>query len=744
MGKQVLVLALLFAVALNSGTTGGTLQDKIQAAGSDITVFCPAVKAEDVQWPALVYLNQEYGAQIQIVLVRPSPLFDCRTVASADDQFQLSYFGQGTGMDATLLADSIVGRLFGNVFPDLIIFSASGADSSFLADLVMEIERKSIADSTLPKLPQNVFILGSPAGRGAVIFNDKELFELHGDKIGELSQAFSPDGPDRYLPRPFRWYYPVTTDVATIEKTADFLGGMDRFRLPEIISRALVDGPEKENALGRLEAYRTAIRMARRSTLGGREQLALLEKAHLEIARLEESAASPGGLSVPFLRQRIGALRQRAVSALHEALGIAWKGRLEIRATPFGSVGKVIVDLEARGASAVTLSAFKYHSPDGVIAVLDSTLMVISPHQRLYREYPVPISPSLTVNTGDQAAHCSFTAAVDETSLELDVPCTEITQEKVSIRFLPGYAFLAPFTEDQFTALAQPFDWQIHVTKPYGVEFRGTLDIRVPDGIVVGTYDENIVLPDEITAKYIDIHLAAGRSIGNDRKEVEAILLVGDRQVASTSAAARIIRCDVPDTRDIAFIPDPEGRLEDFLRMTRLPFTPFTTQSLIRAPLEAYDLIIIGTDPASFHRVLRGAGDRLREFIRNGGDILILGQSFGWPNDLFESPMYTAKSIDAPPARVTDASHPLFKEPFVIDAAALAGRSKTVGYAYPAKITGGAEIISAGELGSYLQVSKVGDGWIIYCGLPLLEMAATLDIDAVHFMANILNFGHGN
>jgi hypothetical protein len=39
-----------------------------------------------------------------------------------------------------------------------------------------------------------------------------------------------------------------------------------------------------------------------------------------------------------------------------------------------------------------------------------------------------------------------------------------------------------------------------------------------------------------------------------------------------------------------------------------------------------------------------------------------------------------------------------------------------------------------------LSVSRLGDGQVIYCGLPLLEMVAELNIEAIHLLANVLNY----
>lgn len=62
---------------------------------------------------------------------------------------------------------------------------------------------------------------------------------------------------------------------------------------------------------------------------------------------------------------------------------------------------------------------------------------------------------------------------------------------------------------------------------------------------------------------------------------------------------------------------------------------------------------------------------------------------------------------------------------------------------FPAMIDGGTEIIPAGEPGGGLGVFSIEKGHVIYCGLPFLEMAAELNVEAVHLMANLLNFGYG-
>ncbi|MHC4501282.1 MAG: hypothetical protein ACYS21_19480, partial [Planctomycetota bacterium] len=39
-----------------------------------------------------------------------------------------------------------------------------------------------------------------------------------------------------------------------------------------------------------------------------------------------------------------------------------------------------------------------------------------------------------------------------------------------------------------------------------------------------------------------------------------------------------------------------------------------------------------------------------------------------------------------------------------------------------------------------LSVSRLGEGQVIFCGLPLIEMISRLELEAIHLFANILNY----
>jgi len=58
----------------------------------------------------------------------------------------------------------------------------------------------------------------------------------------------------------------------------------------------------------------------------------------------------------------------------------------------------------------------------------------------------------------------------------------------------------------------------------------------------------------------------------------------------------------------------------------------------------------------------------------------------------------------------------------------------------PAIVSPAERVFQTSDGAALLSVSRLGMGQMIYCGLPLLEMVAQLDLEAIHLVANILNY----
>ncbi len=745
MMKRLIISISLLVAILTQPVLAEPLDDKLRATQSDIKVLCLASKASEIQWGALLYLNQKYGCEIFIGLVNQSPSFGSLQFSTTDGQFHLGRFGRSAD-DTTgqMIVDSIISNLFDGYYPDLAICGFNNSvDSANLVDLLLAIREKSSEDSTSLTSLQKIFIETNDEAKGLILFNDRELFRKYSDRANNV--ALELELTLNYSDRPLRRYQRFQRPEQALSEN-DFMSGFDNFRLPDLVAQYYIEGPERKNILTRISKFRSFIRSAQRVYLERSERLRFVLAGLKEITYLEDQmrARATSDRKVALAVWALD-LKKKTYIAASEAVGLDWKGHLEMRQTPFGKSGRLMIDLKLTGPLPVELSLFKFHPGAGPAITVDSISHEVMPHQRFFRNYQIDLSNLDLSGAIGNSLLFSVEVIVEKVALNLYLPYSEFQESRVGIQFLPGYAFLPPFTnkDNQITALAKTFDWQIKISKPFEGDLDGRLLIDKPDAIVVGSYNKNIHIPDGETSQYINIFLAAGRSIDYDLKTVTARLEVDKKKVAESSAQVRVARFEVPTSRDIAFIPDPDGKLEDLLRVANLSMHALTTHSLIRANLDAYDLIIIGRGPTEFYSNLRATGGRLQEFVKNGGEIIILGQPFGWPHNIFDFPMYCAIGAGEIEPRLISPKHTIFNRPYNIAPQSILSQATGSLITYPAIISAGAEIVSVREHGSLIRVVQIGDGHIIYCGLPILEMVGELNVEAIHLMANLLNFGDG-
>ena len=147
-GKNGLI-GLFCLALLTTHAIAGAPTDRIRAAQTDLRVFCPAISEGDIQWPALLSLNQTTGAEIQIALFHPSPVFTLNSTSTADGQFHLAAIGLPESITEAALIDSLTVRLFPDRAPDLVICGArDAADSARITSLAMRMGMRSAADTS--------------------------------------------------------------------------------------------------------------------------------------------------------------------------------------------------------------------------------------------------------------------------------------------------------------------------------------------------------------------------------------------------------------------------------------------------------------------------------------------------------------------------------------------------------------------------------------------------------------------
>jgi len=152
-------------------------------------------------------------------------------------------------------------------------------------------------------------------------------------------------------------------------------------------------------------------------------------------------------------------------------------------------------------------------------------------------------------------------------------------------------------------------------------------------------------------------------------------------------------------------------------------------------------VIVIGSGGWREYPSLRLIKGRLEDYVRNGGSIVIFGQTDDWPDGILPiglapiAEQVTAKDIQN---RINGAT--LLSKPYAISERILLDPLEK-------KLTMASALVSPAENvfvtpsgASLLSVSRLGNGQIIYCGLPLLEWVGQLNIEAIHLFANLLNY----
>ncbi|KAA3636465.1 MAG: hypothetical protein DWP97_02685, partial [Calditrichaeota bacterium] len=207
------------------------------------------------------------------------------------------------------------------------------------------------------------------------------------------------------------------------------------------------------------------------------------------------------------------------------------------------------------------------------------------------------------------------------------------------------------------------------------------------------------------------------------------------------TSKVRIASCNISDTRKIGFLPDEDGKLEDILPMTDAAYRPLTDRTLVKGDLEAYDVIVIGTNSFRKYDSFSKLKDRFETYLKQGGSIVIFPQSSDWPNDALPvsfAPTEEYVDFESMTNRIQGAN--ILSRPYKISEKNLLSSYFKKREVYPALVAPSEKVYITKSGATLLSVSRIGDGQIIFCGFPLLDMVADLNIEAIHLFANLMNY----
>ena len=708
---------------------------------SDLRVMYLFDRPEQIDWPTLYYLNDRYGCRIDLVTLTPSEQFRARHSENTGPQFYLHTFSLSDSVPAQL--DSASQELFAERRPDIVFFGDQGHDRLYrmFRTYLQGLSEDSSALFQIERIYKRADSVSEEAGVGAVALNTREMLGRYREEMGvEIPRLFPWFRTDLVRTEGLARYVLLKYQTPPKGQAADFATELSANRLPFLFERLVDKGALQDALVRRASTARNHFDQALRST--GKRRVERILAGHKELLTLREQTRAERRLTGN--RQfglYLADLIARSQAAVLEGVGLTWDGQILLRDSPDGPKVKFRTSISADGPQGIQLSSVQFLPYwDTLHITLDSTAKTIAPHQNFVREYLVDVDR--TRLEAEQAESLLFACDIVYNEIPFtaysSIPIWE--SPNLNISFQPSFYFLPQPPSLDVDKTVASMTWRALIRKP--TYYAGKVDIQLetPRGVFAGAYQTQLTLKKGSRSEMLRIPFSVSNlfELGVQRQTIS--LSVRGRTVAVDTGIIRIASCHVADTIKIGFLPDSTGTLEDILRMSGAGFQPLTDRSLATAELEVYNVIVVGSGAFREYPNLRRISGRIEEYVRYGGTLILLGQPPDWPDGVL--PVNLAPSLElvsASEVTTLSSGDELLTKPYLISEHGLLDFFKTKMSVAPAVVTPAEKVMASASGGALLSVSRLGKGHIIYCGLPLTEMIAALNIEAIHLFANLLN-----
>lgn len=734
------LLWLCFPIIVFAMTVSAQGADDVQSriALTDLRVLYLYDDPQSIDWASLYYLNDWYGARIDLVTVRPGDQYLVSQVGLENRQlFAHTYAIPDSGM----YADSILNDLSDYRYPDILLVGDLSANqlAEALAAQLTQLPYDSLRLFNLTKIYRQVDSLGKSIG---VSINARELMTRYHDRIAQEVPRLYPGFDIKSGSAQSMLHYELMANrLDEGAAKGDFASGLGTNRLGSIVNRRLPDGAIKESLSKRIKTYFSMISLSANAygkkraehLLTGLQELRTLQQQAKSEARLQQT---PG--FADYLEEQVDKLQQLALSEI----GLNWDGKIVVRESPDGPKVKFIATLASDGPTEIELNELRFDPYwDTVAVVLDGEPKKVQPHQTFVREYLVEIDREKLEAQRPESLLFSASLAYGKMPFTVvsSVPIWEAPD--LDVEFLPSFLFIPPVPTLAVDKVVESRTWKALITKPPHFYGSVRLQLETPRGMFAGAYLTERQMEKGELSEVVRIPFTISNLFELGIQPVTLALYANNKRVAVDTAHIRIASCQIDDRIKIGFLPDTTGLLEDILRMTGAGFQPITDRSLAASDLDMYNVIVIGSGSSRDYPSLRNLKDRLTDFVRHGGSLVILGQPTEWPQEALPVGFVPASEKVSGPEilnRIPGAN--MLSKPYTISERGLLDPMERKQVLSAAVIAPAENIFVTPSGASLLAVSRLGDGQIIYCGLPLLEMVGQLNIEAIHLLANILNY----
>ncbi|MBD3401948.1 hypothetical protein GF420_03560 [candidate division GN15 bacterium] len=730
----------LMLIGLLMFTAAAFGADPARYAVTDLRVCYLYDDPATIDWPTLYYLNDNFGCRIDLVrLIEGGGLYEYRTAIEEKGLFRHDYHLPSSG---EVGVDSVLSLAFAERHPDLVIVGTATPRpiTTQARDRLMATTTDHGSLFHIRKIYQ---LAGSDStATDMVVLTSRGLFKQYSQRIiTEVPQLFEGYSPGTYDPPQMTRYTPLYTDTSLDRSQPGMLDGLDRIRLGKAIDSLLGEGKIREALGNRARNFIALYTLAQ--NVVGRKRVESIVQGYKEIVQLEYQCASQRSLmdNAEFLAY-LARLVERARVATMDEIGMDWDGRIVIRESPHGPKVKFTARLAVNGPKEIELSYIKFDPYwDDEMVVLDSVSRKIQPHQTYMKEFLVDIDPQYLESTRPESL--SFAAEIVYSRIPLTVTSSLPLAETpaLAVSFEPDFFFVEPSARVNVDRVVSAMRWKVRIDKPRAYSGQVRLELKTPRGVFAGAYRQDVTLESGRENEVIEIPFSVSNLFEMGIHEQTVELRHDNRLVSADTGQIRIASCEIPDTLTVAFLADTTGQLEDVLRIAGAGFQPLTDRSLWTAFLDAYSVIVIGSGAHEQYPSLKKSKSRLEEYVRNGGSLVIMGQPYTWPENVLPVSL-TPERETVTRAEITNriAGANVLSRPYRIKLAELFAEMTAPTAVSSAVISPSERVLVTPSGATLLSVSRLGEGQIIYCGLPLLDMVAELNLEAIHLFANLLNY----
>jgi len=725
--KIVPVLAILCMASTSSGNTINLL--------TDIKAAYLYEHPDEIDWPLVYYLTQENGCRVELVTVTGGPMF--KHLSRHSDRYNL-------GSSRVLLADTAAGNLdsvtaavFGEEIPDVVVFSGIFEDPAMTAygNHLLDTGTDTSEVFYVRKFYRRLGALDS----GDVYLKSKQYLENRYNILAQMAEAVSLREPAHDPENIYSIYGLIKNNTAGSDKHS-FLSGIDRFKFDLIIGRNIQSAVQR-SALGiNRKNYVTHINEALKNH--GAKRIELLIKAMNEAKKIRQTYYYQVGRVDSS--SAVAAYIEKTLASIVEAVffeaRIDYRGNVTIIETPEGRKLKFRGEINNNGYMTVRAGRldFKPVWSDEAIRI-DSVWTDILPNNSLIREYAVNVPQDKLQNFSDRSVKFIGHVMYAGKDIEFAYSSRVVEKSGFAVEMVPDFLIIDPFPELVVDKLVEPAHLKAILNKPREYSGEVSVEVIAPEGIHVGAYPEKLKLHSGETAVEIKIPLAITKSIGDRRRQV--IINIKDDAGRSISDMVYVGQCpyEIPSSVTLAVIADRSGVLEDLLMQSDAAYKVLSDRYIAAGDFDYYDAVLIGDGVIDDARAKQVLNDKLKKYIEFGGTVITFGRPEQWGDKILPVSIVPGGDVrTSADLNAKTGNHPLFKEKYRINVPDLLKRAAEEYQSRPAIVFPGERIVRAGSGAAVLTETKLGEGKLIYCGLPLTEMIRNLDTEAVRLFTNLI------